>query len=201
MVLSLGKQYGSYVCSLEGIPFYTFPTFGDLYCKLETLESDLRHLGFGYRANYVAKTILALHELPIDSSYLMHPSLKVLFEDAPCSVRDSLYALREREYNDCLSSLLPLSGIGRKVADCICLFSLDKLQCIPIDVHVWRISLRDYKLKYTGRSSGRSSNAGSSLTPKVYQDITNFYNDLFKFYVGWAHTLLFVADLDKFNKL
>lgn len=30
-----------------------------------------------------------------------------------------------------------LPGVGRKVADCVALFSLDQAGAIPVDVHVW----------------------------------------------------------------
>ena len=32
--------------------------------------------------------------------------------------------------------LIKLPGVGRKVADCVALFSLDQQACIPVDVHV-----------------------------------------------------------------
>ena len=37
-----------------------------------------------------------------------------------------------------------LSGVGRKVADCVGLFSLNQPGAIPVDTHVWDISVRDY---------------------------------------------------------
>lgn len=32
-----------------------------------------------------------------------------------------------------------MKGVGKKVADCVCLFSLDKLDAIPVDTHVRQI--------------------------------------------------------------
>jgi len=33
-------------------------------------------------------------------------------------------------------------GVGRKVADCVALFSLDQTSAIPVDTHVWNIACR-----------------------------------------------------------
>lgn len=40
--------------------------------------------------------------------------------------------------------LCSLPGVGPKVADCVCLMSLDKHDAIPIDTHIWQIAVRDY---------------------------------------------------------
>ena len=45
--------------------------------------------------------------------------------------------------------LLQLTGVGAKVADCICLMALDKHDVVPVDTHVLQIAVRDYK--YRGR--------------------------------------------------
>ena len=34
------------------------------------------------------------------------------------------------------------AGVGRKVADCVALFSLDKHDVVPVDTHVWDIACR-----------------------------------------------------------
>ena len=40
--------------------------------------------------------------------------------------------------------LTKFSGVGRKVADCVALFSLDQENTIHVDVHVQHIASRDY---------------------------------------------------------
>lgn len=49
-----------------------------------------------------------------------------------------------------------------KVADCVCLMSMDKAGAIPVDTHVWQIAARDYipKLKQS-----------KSLTDNLYKEI------------------------------
>ena len=58
--------------------------------------------------------------------------------------------------------LLQLPGVGRKVADCISLFSLDQCSIIPIDTHVWSIVSRDYDPTLKDHKS---------LTPTLYHKV------------------------------
>ena len=58
--------------------------------------------------------------------------------------------------------LLQLPGVGRKVADCISLFSLDQCSIIPIDTHVWSIVSRDYDTTLKEHKS---------LTPSVHHKV------------------------------
>ena len=78
-------------------------------------EESLRNLSLGYRAKYVARTaeIIASGKLALDS-------------------------LREASYHDAKTILMELPGVGAKVADCVLLFALNKLEAIPIDRWVRR---------------------------------------------------------------
>lgn len=48
---------------------------------------------------------------------------------------DWLEGLRNVEYKDAHEALLGLQGVGPKVADCVCLMSLDKAEAVPVDTH------------------------------------------------------------------
>ena len=37
---------------------------------------------------------------------------------------------------------MSLPGVGAKIADCVCLFSLAKQEAVPLDVHVTRVAKR-----------------------------------------------------------
>ena len=50
-----------------------------------------------------------------------------------------LEALKSLPYAEAKRELMGFKGIGEKVADCICLFSLGHVQALPIDVWVKRI--------------------------------------------------------------
>ena len=53
----------------------------------------------------------------------------------------------------------------------MCLMSLDKMEAVPVDTHVWQLAVREYRL------SGLSNN--KSLTDAVYKQIGRRYLLLF----------------------
>lgn len=42
--------------------------------------------------------------------------------------------------------LKELSGVGSKVADCVCLMGLGHLEAVPVDTHIVQMTVRDYGL-------------------------------------------------------
>jgi len=86
-----------------------FPMPGSIVDKAKLQEARL-----GYREKY----LLALNTL-VDDDYFKH--------------------LKTLNYEEAKSALMKLPGIGSKVADCILLFSLDKLSTFPVDVWIKRV--------------------------------------------------------------
>lgn len=84
------------------------------------VASMLRTLGFGYRADFIQKTAKMLVDAHGD--------------DAECSKHSGepaerwLAGLRKVETADARVELVKLMGVGRKVADCVLLMSLDKVR-------------------------------------------------------------------------
>ncbi|XP_012694187.1 N-glycosylase/DNA lyase isoform X2 [Clupea harengus] len=136
------------------------------------VEACLRELSFGYRARF-----------------LQQSARLILDTHSP----DWLQQLRSAPYEEARDALRTLPGVGLKVADCVCLMCLDKLGAVPVDTHVWQIAKRDY-----GCSSG---NGQKTLTDKVHREIGDFFRQLWGPYAGWAHSVLFCADLKKFQNL
>lgn len=50
-----------------------------------------------------------------------------------------LLSLRQSAYSQASTELCTLPGVGPKVAACVCLFSLDKHEAVPVDTHVWQV--------------------------------------------------------------
>ena len=71
--------------------------------------------------------------------------------------------------------------------------SLDQPSAIPVDTHIWQIATRDYKFKHKGKKV-------SSLTKDVYNGIGDLFRGLWGEYAGWAHSVLFTADLRVFRE-
>jgi N-glycosylase/DNA lyase len=94
-------------------------------------------------------------------------------------------------YRTAHEELLALSGVGPKVADCVCLFGLGWSESVPVDTHVWQIAQRDYKF-------GKGKN--SSMTAATYTAVGNHFRKLWGKEAGWAHSVLFTADLRAFSE-
>ena len=101
-----------------------------------------------------------------------------------------LEGLREKTRQECKEALLECSGVGPKVADCVALFSLEQAACIPVDTHVWRIARRDYDA---------TLEEVASITPTVYERVGDLFRDRFGPTAGWAHAVLFAAELPAFR--
>ncbi|KAK6303765.1 hypothetical protein J4Q44_G00262190 [Coregonus suidteri] len=171
MVERLCQSLGTPLCQLDQTSYHDFPSLHALADN--SVEACLRDLGFGYRARFLqqsARQILDSH-----------------------SGHQWLQGLRSAPYLQARDALRTLPGVGPKVADCVCLMSLDKACVVPVDTHVWQIAKRDY--------SCAAGNGQKSLTDKVHREIGDFFRHLWGPYAGWAHSVLFCADLKKFQKL
>lgn len=110
----ISKMYGDEIIYNEK-SYYTFPTVEQL--AKATVE-DLRKLGLGFRDVRVYKTTHMILEKRVDLEALE----------------------QEKDFNKVRETLLTLSGVGPKVADCILLFStLKRWEAFPIDVWVRRV--------------------------------------------------------------
>lgn len=67
-----------------------------------------------------------------------------------------------------------------QVADCICLMSLNHLEAVPVDTHVYQIAANLYLKHLKGRKS---------ITDAVYNEIGDHFRKLYGPLAGWAHTV------------
>ncbi|KAI9096103.1 N-glycosylase/DNA lyase [Phlyctochytrium arcticum] len=197
MIHNLCLTYGSYVGTHPSNPalrFHAFPTVSSLAGP--DVEAKLRELGFGYRAKYIvasARLILENEKLYQESSPRADElkTEKAICPRTPHS--EWLHSLRTLSYPETRTHLLTLTGVGPKVADCICLFSMDKHDVVPVDTHVIQIARRDYNIKAGKGATGTA--AGKAELEMVARRL----KDIFGAYAGWSHSVLFAADLNRFS--
>lgn len=118
LIRTLGERYGERRETPDGRIYYTFPRAEKLS---QATEEELRELKLGYRSKYICQTakMIAGGEIDLD-------------------------ALKEMEYTEARTELMRLSGIGGKVADCICLFALHQMDAFPVDTHIKKVLERHY---------------------------------------------------------
>jgi N-glycosylase/DNA lyase len=169
MLSAIRMQYGEPLLTIGGETFYSFPSLEQLS---KATDAELRASGMGYRAKYIIETMRILQG---------HGGESYLRE---LQQMDDAAVVQEK--------LCEFCGVGRKVADCVALFSMRQQDAIPVDIHVWNIALRDYD------SEGLLSQV-KSLTPAVYKQVGDLFRSMFPSKAGWAHSLLFVAELPSFR--
>ena len=131
-------------------------TFPSAEALSEAGEQALRDLRLGFRAKYVAAAA-----------------------ETVAAGRIDLYALREASYEEALAELTELPGVGDKVANCVMLFSLDKLEAFPVDVWIRR-ALRQW---YLSEIPGAAKLAEREMRP--------WAQEYFGPYAGYANQYLF----------
>jgi N-glycosylase/DNA lyase len=163
MLKKLSIKYGEKQI-FDSLEFYTFPTIDRL---ANASENGLQECGLGYRAKYVQKT-----------------ARKILDETI------NLEDLKTLPYLEGRKVLLEFSGVGFKVADCVLLFSLEKMEAFPVDVWVKRVILTHYTNQLPAETVKKMQNR-SSLTNNEYQKIGDFARSYFGQYAGYAQEYLF----------
>jgi len=164
MILNLSKRFGRKI-TFNSHHFYTFPKPSDLaHASLEEIK--------GCKLGFRAVSVLEASKI-IDRG-------EFRLED-----------LRKMDYEKAKHELLSLPGVGQKVADCVLLFSLDKLEAFPVDVWMKRVIL-DFYPDYFEDSFVERVVGKSSITPGEYETIGSFGRRYFGEYAGYAQEYLFL---------
>jgi N-glycosylase/DNA lyase len=92
-----------------------------------------------------------------------------------CIDRDQLLSLKGFPYKEARRQLMSLSGVGKKVADCTLLYSLDFLEAFPMDTWIKRGLQKVY---FEGKKVGENT-------------MEEFVSNHFGPYAGYAQLYLF----------
>ena len=93
-------------------------------------------------------------------------------------------------YEDAKRSLLDIYGIGDKTADCILLFSLEKLEAFPIDTWIARIISSKYEI-LLGEDNIGTSSLRHHLSHQQYRFLSSCMRMHFGAYAGYAQQYLY----------
>lgn len=140
MVNKMCVLYGQEIATIDGQKYHDFPSIEIL--AGDKVEQTLREHKFGYRAAYIHRTARLAAQTGRDRKWLL--------------------SLRNTQYEEAYTALLAFPGVGHKVADCVCLMSLDKPSVVPIDTHIQKIVARTYL---------PTLRLQKSLTDKTYREI------------------------------
>ncbi len=161
----LSQKFGEKMI-IDNNEFFLFP-------KPEKLANasinEIAKCGLGYRTKYVKKAAIAVNKGMIDFS-----------------------SLKKQDYQEARDSLCQVFGIGKKVADCILLFSLEKLEAVPLDRWVLRILQKYYSKEFQISTK--------TITEKTYDELHNKIVDHFGEYAGYGQQFLFKNERDSFAK-
>jgi len=119
----------------------------------------------GYRSKYVLDTSRAIASGEID------------FDE-----------LKKTDYQETKELLLKLPGIGDKVADCIMLFSLEKLEAFPLDTWLVKILQKYYSDNFCINKKTISKNRYES----IHQDVLDHFGK----YAGYSQQFLYKMERD-----
>jgi len=150
----------------DGKEFHVFPKPKEI---ANATIQEIQNCGVGYRAKFIIDAARMIESRQID-----------------------LESLVKCNYQGAKKTILTIPGVGNKVADCILLFSLDKLDAFPLDRWMIRILEKYYPKKFELETK--------SLTEKQYDMMHEKIVNYFGPYAGYAQQFLFKMERDYHQK-
>lgn len=161
----ISKKFGVKV-KFQNKEFFLFPEPKKL---ADATLSEIKSCGVGYRARFIKEASEMVILGKIDFNYL-----------------------KKCNYDNAKENLRLVPGIGNKVADCIMLFSLNKLEAFPLDRWMIRILEKYYSEKFQLNTK--------SITEKQYDILHEKIVNHFGVYAGYAQQFLFKMEREKYQK-
>ena len=159
------RKFGTKV-KIEGKEFFVFP-------KPEKIGNasinEIKACGVGYRASFVKEAAKMVTLKKIDFEYL-----------------------KKCDYNEAKKNICSVPGIGNKVADCIMLFSLNKLEAFPLDTWMIKILEKYYSKEFKIKTK--------TITQKQYELLHEKIVNYFGPYCGYSQQYLFKMEREKKDK-
>ena len=131
--------------------------------------NEITSCGVGYRAKFIKEAAKIIDKKEIDFDYL-----------------------KKCDYQDAKENICQIPGVGNKVADCVLLFSLDKLEAVPLDRWIIRILGKYYAKKFEMKTK--------TITEKQYDILHKKIVDHFGPFAGYSQQFLFKMEREIYQK-
>jgi len=159
------KKFGKKV-KIENKEFFLFP-------KPEKIANasinEIKACGVGYRAPFIKEAAKMVVLKQINFEYL-----------------------KKCDYYEAKKNICLVPGIGNKVADCIMLFSLNKLNAFPLDTWMIKILEKYYSKEFKIKTK--------TITQKQYELLHEKIVNYFGPYCGYSQQYLFKMEREKKDK-
>ena len=159
------EKFGTQV-KIQNKEFFLFP-------KPEKIANasidEIKTCGVGYRAPFIKQAAKMVVLKKIDFKYL-----------------------EKCNYHEAKKNICLVPGIGNKVADCIMLFSLNKLDAFPLDTWMIKILEKYYSKEFKIETK--------TITQKQYELLHEKIVNYFGPYCGYAQQFLFKMERENYDK-
>ena len=159
------KKFGKKV-KIQNKEFFLFPEPEKM---AKATIDEIKSCGVGYRAPFIKEAAKMVILKKIDFEYL-----------------------KKCDYHEAKKNICLVPGIGNKVADCIMLFSLNKLESFPLDTWMIKILEKYYSKEFKIETK--------TVTQKQYELLHEKIVNYFGPYCGYAQQYLFKMERENNDK-
>ena len=159
------KKFGKKV-KIQNKEFFLFPEPEKI---AKATIDEIKSCGVGYRAPFIKEAAKMVTLKKMDFEYL-----------------------KKCDYHEAKKNICLVPGIGNKVADCIMLFSLNKLESFPLDTWMIKILEKYYSKEFKIETK--------TITQKQYELLHEKIVNYFGPYCGYAQQYLFKMEREKNDK-
>ena len=161
----ISKKFGTKI-KFENQEFFLFPEPKKL---AKASINEIKSCGVGYRAQFIKEAASMTMLKKTDFEYL-----------------------KKSNYQEAKKEICLIPGVGNKVADCVLLFSLNKLEAFPLDRWIIRILEKYYSDKFQLETK--------TITEKQYDIIHEKILNHFGPFAGYAQQFLFKMERENYQK-
>ena len=162
---NISNKFGNKI-KFDNQEFFLFPKPSKL---AKASISEIKSCGVGYRAKFIKEAAN------------MTLLKKINFE-----------SMKKNSYQEAKEKICQIPGVGNKVADCVLLFSLNKLEAFPLDRWMIRILEKYYSKQFQLETK--------TITEKQYEILHEKIVNYFGPFAGYSQQFLFKMERENYQK-